>query len=674
MARIIGYYKVTSASDISLYIPVIAYSSNELPSLPSGLSTVTINVEDIYDSLETHITADTIPGDGPVYPSGTVSPQYSGDSVINLGKYLDSYGYLIGYTVPSTEYNLTTSYGSSFSGSAECVIVKYPKSVGEKFVGRQITTNKDGIHVITENSIYNDTLDSWPNWINYGPITPINKPTKFYRSSPKLGYPMYKGQSVEIVFTEEYEDGTVVTPAAFKVLNEEKPDKYGRTNWRLSGSTLTITEECWLNTVFLAVQPADNIVLIADVSITVLDPTPPPSSSNPYLPPSGGISGGGNQSDISTVPGTFDGQPGPVIVENLPVGSSGADIASSGMYTKYLCNNALLNLLAEFFWEDNVGIQALKAVLGNPIDSIISLTAYPFALDTLVPKTQTTIYFGQYDSHFSAFSLTKSSFQIDWGSVTIPFFWGSFLDYSPYTKIQLYLPWGVGFVSIDPNEVVPWSSKNSFNKDDFVDGTIRVVTNIELDKGACVHNIIGNNGRIIGSFGGVVGKQVPVTGSDNSARILAMISAAISSSAAIGTSAGGTLAAGKNLAYGKGMSMAERAEGREMIGNYKSYVGNTVQSLSNALSSPPSYPRAGTFSDATNTLGYQYPYLIISRPSQSVPQQYGRFMGYPSNIFHAHLGEVRGYTEVSSIHLDKIAATANELDELESILKGGVLL
>ena len=111
-----------------------------------------------------------------------------------------------------------------------------------------------------------------------------------------------------------------------------------------------------------------------------------------------------------------------------------------------------------------------------------------------------------------------------------------------------------------------------------------------------------------------------------------------------------------------------------MIGNYKSSVGGAIQSLSGGLASPPSYPRAGTFSDATSSLGYQSPYLIISRPSQSVPQQYGRFMGYPSNIFHAHLGEVRGYTEVSSIHLDNISATANELDELESILKGGVLL
>ena len=504
------------------------------------------------------------------------------------------------------------------------------------------------------------------------PVVPFK--TLFYLSSPEQPINVKRGQPIELVFNMQYADGSIIENVPF-TYDVSQPDATGITNWVIEGNTLTFTNECYYAIAWIRFHPVNYPDIKYVLEVHIIDPVPQPNLPGPYLPEGGGISGGGNGSTGSnTVTGTFDAQPGPSIVEKLPNGSSGADIASSGMYTKYLCNNALLDLLAEFFWEDNIGIQALKAVLGNPIDSIISLTAYPFALDTLVPKTQTTIYFGQYDSHFSAFSLTKSSFQIDWGTVTIPFFWGSFLDYSPYTKIQLYLPWGVGFVSIDPNEVVPWSSKNSYNKADFVNGTIRVLTNIELDKGACVHNIVGNNGRIIGSFGGVVGKQVPVTGSDNSARILAMISAAVSSSAAIGTSAGGTLAAGKNLAYGKGMSMAERAEGREMIGNYKSYVGNTVQSLSNALSSPPSYPRAGTFSDATNTLGYQYPYLIISRPSQSVPQQYGRFMGYPSNIFHAHLGEVRGYTEVSSIHLDNISATANELDELESILKGGVLL
>lgn len=530
----------------------------------------------------------------------------------------------------------------------------------------------DGVEVIRITNRQGNAITPYYNdFIVKG--EPPKEVTSFYLSSPPLPIYISRGESIQLKFTEKYSDGTKVVPAKFVVKNSGL-DAYGNINWTITGNELTITDTCWYETAFIRVSPSDSEDITYEFVVKVKDPVSPPSSSDPYLPSGGGISGGGNQSGISTVTGIFDGQPGPSIAENLPIGASGSDIASSGMYTKYLCNNALLDLLAEFFWEDNIGIQALKAVLGNPIDSIISLTTYPFALETLVPTTATTIYFGQYDSHFSAFSLTKSSFQIDWGTVTIPFFWGSFLDYSPYTKIQLYLPWGVGFVSIDPNEVVPWSSKNSYNKADFVNGTIRVVTNIELDKGACVHNIIGNNGRVIGSFGGVVGKQVPVTGSDNSARILAMMSAAISSSAAVGMAAGGAVAAGKNLAYGKGMTMAERAEGREMIGNYKSSVGGAIQSLSGGLASPPSYPRAGSFSDATNTLGYQYPYLIISRPSQSVPQQYGRFMGYPSNIFHAHLGEVRGYTEVSSIHLDNISATANELDELESILKGGVLL
>lgn len=501
---------------------------------------------------------------------------------------------------------------------------------------------------------------------------------KLYKSNP-LGHDVNirLGESVTLEFSIKFANGTTENNVPVKFPVNDCIDTFGVLQYTIDGTTMTISNDCWMEFIYIKVTSVEHPELICNLTIHVLNPKEGPfpvPPIPPYLPEGGGVSGGGNQSTSSDVTGSFDGKPGPDITTQLPVGSSGSDVASSGMYTKYLCNNALLNTLAQFFWEDNVGIQALKAVLGNPIDSIISLTTYPFALDTLVPTTSTTIYFGQYDSHFSAFSLTKSSFQIDWGSVTIPFFWGSFLDYSPYTKIQLYLPWGVGFVSIDPNEVVPWSSKNSFNKADFVNGTIRVVTNIELDKGACVHNIIGNNGRIIGSFGGVVGKQVPVTGSDNSARILAMMSAAISSSAAVGMTAGGAVAAGKNLAYGKGMTMAERADGREMIGNYKSSIGGAIQSLSGGLASPPSYPRAGTFSDATNTLGYQYPYLIISRPSQSVPQQYGRFMGYPSNIFHNHLSELTGYTEVSSIHLDNIPATTTELNEIESILKGGVLL
>ena len=68
MARILGYYKVTSKVGNSLYIPVIEYTSSELPSKPTGLSSNIISIEDIYNNLETHITAESMSGDYPADP------------------------------------------------------------------------------------------------------------------------------------------------------------------------------------------------------------------------------------------------------------------------------------------------------------------------------------------------------------------------------------------------------------------------------------------------------------------------------------------------------------------------------------------------------------------------------------------------------------------------------
>ena len=496
-------------------------------------------------------------------------------------------------------------------------------------------------------------------------IEKIPTMVNFYRSSPEGDIAVNRGETVNLEFTAVYDDGSTVTPYTDIVYSDLPPESVAT----FSGNSFTISENCRASIFTSIARPnIKDTTLYAFVQAKISNPV------NPYLPDGGGISGGGAQSGSSNVIGSFDGTGGPSVANGIPDGSVGSDIASSGMYTKYLCDGGVLNVIAQYLWEDNVGIQALKAIIGNPIDSIISLISYPFALDTLVPTTETKIYFGKYNSLLSANAITKSSLQIDWGTVEIPFFWGGFLDYSPYTQIQLYLPWGVGFVSIDPNEVMPWSSTNSYKQGSFTKGSVSVVTNIELDKGSCLHNVIGNNGRVIGSFGGICGKQVPVVGTNDAARTLALIGAAVSAGTTLGMSATGQPALGKGLAYGKNMSQMNRAEGREMLSDYNSAVSGMLASTRAAAKSPPTYPRAGTFSDATSLLSVQYPYLIISRPSQSIPKQYGRFMGYPSNIFHNHLGEVRGYTEVSSIHLDDIPATSTELNELESILKGGVLL
>lgn len=403
--------------------------------------------------------------------------------------------------------------------------------------------------------------------------------------------------------------------------------------------------------------------------------------------PGGSIGGGsGIPSGSGGGGGTFPSSPGPSLVDKIPSGQTGNDIAKSGMFTMYLMNQQYMDLMGDIFWEDNLGIAVLKEIFGNPIDSVISTTSYPFNLVNLASSANQNLFFGPWNTGLPFIALTKSSFQIDWGTIEIPFAWGNFLDYSPYTKMELFLPWGPGYVTIDPNDVSPYSNTpGNFNVSTFSSGSIQVKTNIELGKGTCVHNVIGNNGRVIGSYSGIVGKQVPLTALDTGGKALTTIGAV---AGLVGGAAVGSLAAKGALDTGRMTAKPVQDPMRPFESSSYWDIGaisgrSTAQSMvstganlaSRAISSTPiTFPRAGTFSDGSSAMTVQEPFLIISRPVQSVPTQYGHYNGYPSNIHVANLNAVSGYTELAEIHLDNVTATADELQELDAILKGGILL
>ena len=81
----------------------------------------------------------------------------------------------------------------------------------------------------------------------------------------------------------------------------------------------------------------------------------------------------------------------------------------------------------------------------------------------------------------------------------------------------------------------------------------------------------------------------------------------------------------------------------------------------------------GGVSGAAGQLGIMQPYLIAEVPRQSVPADCNKFTGYPSNM-KATIGSLTGYTEVDIVYLKGIEATQAELDELESVLKGGFII
>lgn len=79
---------------------------------------------------------------------------------------------------------------------------------------------------------------------------------------------------------------------------------------------------------------------------------------------------------------------------------------------------------------------------------------------------------------------------------------------------------------------------------------------------------------------------------------------------------------------------------------------------------------------STTMPGYlqtQRPYIIMTLPTLSLPENYGHYYGYPANYTDT-LGNLSGFTQVSDVHLDGFTCTKDELDEIERLLKEGVIL
>ena len=83
--------------------------------------------------------------------------------------------------------------------------------------------------------------------------------------------------------------------------------------------------------------------------------------------------------------------------------------------------------------------------------------------------------------------------------------------------------------------------------------------------------------------------------------------------------------------------------------------------------------RSGSFSGNAGAMGIKKPYLIISRPQTELAKNFSNYIGYPSN-FTTTIGSCNGFVKVLECHLENINATKSELEEIDSILKEGVII
>ena len=82
---------------------------------------------------------------------------------------------------------------------------------------------------------------------------------------------------------------------------------------------------------------------------------------------------------------------------------------------------------------------------------------------------------------------------------------------------------------------------------------------------------------------------------------------------------------------------------------------------------------SGGFSGNAGAMGIKNPYLIVRRPQVKTAETFPMLNGYPTN-YSCKLGECSGHVVVKSVHVEGIYATDNELSQIETFLKDGILI
>jgi len=356
---------------------------------------------------------------------------------------------------------------------------------------------------------------------------------------------------------------------------------------------------------------------------------------DPYAEGGTSTTGGGG--------GTFDDTSDTVLIPSYdPVELLNRGYANRGFVNVYLPTQAQVLDLYNYLWSSGIDT-TLKKLYADPIQSIISLSMLPLAI---VGTNTGNIHIAHTDTEISAVMLADNQFvTLDCSTIDLSEFWGSYLDYSPYTKLSVYLP----FIGV-----------RALNVDDFMNGIISLKYVIDIVSGDCIafisktgasSNAVVSDPQIQGvlyQFNGNVSLQVPISAANFAQMYGASISAAVGG---VGMLAGA-------VTGGLSAPMA---------------ISGIAATAVNVASSKPSILRSGAIPSSAGWLGVQKPYLILQRPRQCLPENQNTLTGYPSYIT-VTIGDVEGYNEFEIIHLENIPATEQEKDEIERLLKSGVIL
>ena len=353
--------------------------------------------------------------------------------------------------------------------------------------------------------------------------------------------------------------------------------------------------------------------------------------------------GGLNKPDISgqpdnptdDTPGTGDNTsdiveyPSPLYIPNATV------------YDRYFLTPNQVPDVKKFLFSDTF-VANVRRLWTNPAEYVISLVCYPFDVDsTGLTTTSGVVSVGGVSSNIAAAALTDKGVPYFYGgSVYVDKYYNSYLDYEPYTSIDIYIPY-IGVRPLNVSQVVGHTLCIGY----YIDlNTQQITALIGLDGQG------GNLGQVVTQFVGSIGIQTPLSGTSAQDMIRNIVAQTSGLITGVGAIAGGIMGANPAL------------------------LASGVASTSNALlgggHTAPSY--YGSLSPVSGLYTPQVAYLIINRPRQAMPAAYLTQQGFSSN-YSGKVSQFSGYLECASVNISSTnTMTEQEQQEIINLLTGGI--
>lgn len=289
---------------------------------------------------------------------------------------------------------------------------------------------------------------------------------------------------------------------------------------------------------------------------------------------------------------------------------------ASSLWSIYNPTLEQVNQFGSWLWSSDF-VEQLKKLFSDPMQAIIGLHKVYSPVQT---TGQGTIKCGYLDSGVPSKLVSEQYVTVDCGSVDMQEYFGNVFDYPPYTEISIYLPF-IGIRRLDPSDVMR--------------STISVKYHIDVLTGACLAEVNVQrdaSGGTLYNFSGDAAVRYPV-----------------SSGSYMGIVSG-------------------------LIGVATSIVsGNLLPALGGATRLHTNVDRSGSFTGNSGAMGSKVPYIIISRPQTAMADKFETLSGYPSNTY-TPLSACKGFTQVKLCHVENLSATETEKNEIERLLKEGVIL